>query len=61
MPLLKNLISIGSSRAITLPKDWIDYYESKTGKKLESVLMEIDDSKIILYADGMEDNVRQEG
>ena len=51
MPLLKNLINLGNSKAITIPKDWLDYYKNKTGKELETVLMEIDGSKIILYAE----------
>jgi len=55
MPLLKKLIDTGHSKAVVIPKDWLDYYEKKTGKKLETVLMEISDSKIILYADSIEE------
>ena len=56
MPLLKKLIDLGNSKAITIPKDWLDYYKERNGVELETVLMEISDSKIILYAEGKQSN-----
>ncbi|MGD0330880.1 MAG: hypothetical protein ABSB40_10685 [Nitrososphaeria archaeon] len=42
MPIKKAVISLGKySRAITLPKSWLEIYESQTGHKIKKVLMEV--------------------
>jgi len=41
MPIIRKLIRIGRSRAITLPKGWLDYYEQQEGKKVEAVAIEV--------------------
>lgn len=42
MPLRRNVIKVGNSRAVVLPADWLDYYENKQGgKPIDSILMEV--------------------
>ncbi len=41
MPLLRRLIKVGDSRAVTIPPDWLKYYEDLTGQPVEEVLMEL--------------------
>ena len=31
MPLVRKILNIGGSKAITLPKGWLEFYESKHG------------------------------
>jgi len=42
MPLKRRLINVGDSRAVVIPADWLKYHEDKTGKKIENILLEID-------------------
>jgi hypothetical protein len=44
MPLERRLIKVGDSRAVILPADWLKYYESKLGRPIETLLMEINDT-----------------
>lgn len=41
MPLVRKVIVVGGSRAITLPKDWLEYYEKVEGKPIEEVAIEV--------------------
>ncbi len=41
MPLKRKLIKVGDSRAVILPADWLRYYEGKTGREIENVLLEV--------------------
>jgi len=41
MPIIRRLIRIGRSRAVVLPKGWLDYYERQEGKKIEAVIIEV--------------------
>jgi antitoxin component of MazEF toxin-antitoxin module len=47
MPLIQKLIQVGDSRAVTLPKTWLNYYERKTGKRIKEVTLEVN-GKIII-------------
>ena len=48
MPILKKLIRIGRySRGITLPSEWLDYYE-REGEELLSVVLEVSNDRIII-------------
>jgi len=46
MPLIRKLQKFGNSRAITIPADWLEFYE-RQGKKIDYLLMEIN-AEIIL-------------
>jgi hypothetical protein len=48
MPLIQKIIQIGDSKAITIPKSWLEYYERKTGESITEVRVEITDSLVIL-------------
>jgi len=42
MPIIRKVIDVGkTSKGITLPKSWLEYYEEKAGKQIESVAMEV--------------------
>ena len=41
MPLVRKLIDLKTSKAITLPKSWLDNLESKTGKKIIAIALEV--------------------
>ena len=43
MPIIRKLIQVGKSKAITIPKSWINYYQRETGQKLDHVVIEIND------------------
>jgi hypothetical protein len=46
MPLKRKLISVGKSKAVVIPHDYLDYYR-KQGKIINEVGLEINDKIII--------------
>jgi len=42
MPLIRKVVQIGNSRAIFLPKTWLEYHESKIGQEIRLIAMEVD-------------------
>jgi len=50
MPIIRKLIRIGASKAITLPKTWLEYFEKEFGKPIKYVAIEVDrELKIVPY------------
>ncbi|MEM3551029.1 MAG: hypothetical protein QXN87_02255 [Candidatus Bathyarchaeia archaeon] len=50
MPIIRKLIPIGASKAVTLPKTWLEYFEKELGKPIKAVAIEVDkELKIIPY------------
>lgn len=41
MPIVRKVWGIGNSRAISLPKSWLDYIEKQTGKQVLEVAIEV--------------------
>lgn len=41
LPITRKIFRIGNSKAVTLPKTWLDYYEKHEGMNIESVAMEV--------------------
>lgn len=42
MPIVRKVIDIGkTSKAVILPKSWLEYYEKETGKHIDSVAIEV--------------------
>jgi len=41
MPIIRKIFPIGHSRAVTIPKSWLDYYEKHEGMRIESVAIEV--------------------
>jgi len=43
MPIKKSVITLGKySKAVTLPKSWLELYERELGYKIKEVLIEVD-------------------
>jgi len=42
MPIIRKVTTVGAARGITLPKSWIECIERETGRKLEEVMLEVD-------------------
>jgi hypothetical protein len=41
VPLIRKVIEVGTSRAVTIPKDWLEFYEKEFGKPIEEVAIEV--------------------
>ena len=41
MPIIRKVIHIGGSHGITSPKDWLNWIERETGKKVLEVAIEV--------------------
>jgi len=41
MPLIRKLVKLGNSQAITIPSSWLNYLEKQTGQKIRSVTIEV--------------------
>jgi antitoxin component of MazEF toxin-antitoxin module len=41
MPIIRKIIPLGNSKAVTLPKTWLQYIEEKTGQGVKAVTMEV--------------------
>jgi antitoxin component of MazEF toxin-antitoxin module len=42
LPIIRKVIQVGNSRAISLPKSWLDLLERETGESVNEVKMEVD-------------------
>jgi antitoxin component of MazEF toxin-antitoxin module len=41
MPMIRKLIKIGDSRAVTIPPKWLEFYRRKFGQDVVEVEMEL--------------------
>ena len=41
MPLIQRIIQVGDSRAVTIPKSWLRYYEKQIGETIKEVAVEV--------------------
>jgi hypothetical protein len=41
MPIVKKIVEIGGSKAVFLPKSWLEFWEQKHGCKIEKIAMEV--------------------
>jgi antitoxin component of MazEF toxin-antitoxin module len=48
MALIRKLIKVGGSRAVTIPATWIQYHEKMNTQKIQKIGMEID-GKIVIW------------
>ena len=60
MPLLRRLIKVGNSRAVIIPPDWLKYHEDKQGRKVEVMLMEVDNIITLAVREGDTDEIRKQ-
>jgi len=42
MPIIRKVIQVGTSKAVSLPKSWLEYYEREIGKEIRLVAIEVD-------------------
>jgi len=43
MPMIRKIIQVGTSKAVSIPKSWLAYYEKQTGQKITEVAIEVND------------------
>ncbi len=55
MPLVKKLVKVGNSRMVSIPPDWLKFYEDKTGVPIEELLMELN-GEIKIYVRPIEEH-----
>lgn len=42
MPIIRKIIDVGkTSRAVIIPKSWLQYYEEQQGEPIEAVAIEV--------------------
>jgi len=41
MPIIRKVIDVGRSKAVTIPKTWLEYHEREVGRKIEYVTIEV--------------------
>jgi antitoxin component of MazEF toxin-antitoxin module len=41
MPIVRKIIDVGTSKAITLPKSWLEYLQKQTGTEITEVAIEV--------------------
>jgi antitoxin component of MazEF toxin-antitoxin module len=44
MPLIKKIIRVGNSKAITIPPSWLEFIEKQTGETIRELAMEVNGS-----------------
>lgn len=42
MPIIRRILKLGHSKAITIPKSWITCAEEQTGKRVVALALEVD-------------------
>jgi antitoxin component of MazEF toxin-antitoxin module len=42
MPIIRKILNVGDSKAITIPKSWIASAEENAGKKIVALALEVD-------------------
>ena len=47
MPLIQKVIQVGDSRAVTIPKSWLTYYERQSGQCIKEVSLEVNGTLVI--------------
>ena len=52
MPMVKKLVAVGNSKAVVLPREWLDFEERRG--PFETVLMNIEGDTITIKADRSE-------
>lgn len=55
MPLVRKLITVGNSKAVIIPRDWLKYHEEQMGQPVEVMLMEVNNI-ITLAVKPVQDN-----
>ena len=41
LPIIRKVIDVGGSKAVTIPKSWLEYYKDKMGQPIQKVTIEV--------------------
>jgi hypothetical protein len=41
LPLIRKVIDLGTCKAVSLPKSWLQFFENKMGQKIEFLQIEV--------------------
>ncbi len=44
MPIIRSILNLGSSKAVTIPKSWLTNAEDQTGRKVIALAMEVNEN-----------------
>ncbi len=44
MPIIRSILNLGNSKAVTIPKSWLANAENQTGKKGIAIAMDVNES-----------------
>jgi antitoxin component of MazEF toxin-antitoxin module len=58
-PIIRKIFQIGNSKAVCIPKDWLEYYEKETGTCIEAVAIEV--NRILKIAPLIPKPTKQQG
>jgi antitoxin component of MazEF toxin-antitoxin module len=47
MALIRKVIQVGTSKAVSLPKSWLTFYERQSGQSIKEVSVEVNGKLII--------------
>jgi len=47
MPIIRKIIQVGTSKAVSLPKSWLELIEREAGKPVKEVAVEVNGVLII--------------
>ena len=42
LPIIRKVIQVGTSKAVTIPKSWFEYFKKETGVEINEVAIEVD-------------------
>ncbi len=41
MPMIRKVMVVGNSRAVSIPKGWLEYYEKQSGQQIREVAVDV--------------------
>jgi hypothetical protein len=44
MPIIRSILNLGNSKAVTVPKSWLTNAENQAGRKVIALAMEVNES-----------------
>jgi antitoxin component of MazEF toxin-antitoxin module len=47
MPIIRSILNLGNSKAVTIPKSWLTNAENTTGRKVIALAMEVNENIIL--------------
>lgn len=47
MPIIRKVLQHGNSKAVSIPKSWLEWIERQSGETVKELLIEVDGSLVI--------------